>query len=146
MGILYAFLASLGFCILFNVRGSRMFFAALGGGIGWAVYLLTAPLFTNDIPQYFLATIAIAIYAEISARIQKVPTSIFLAPAFIPLVPGGGIYATMEACIAGENAEFMSNGVHTLGIAVSLALGLAIVSSVTRVIRTIHFRRRQKRS
>ena len=49
---LYSFLACVGFCIVYDLRGKVLVLAPLGGSIGWLVYLCTA--FTgNDIAQYF---------------------------------------------------------------------------------------------
>ena len=42
--LLYSFGACAGFCILFNLRGKKVFFAALGGAVSWLVYLLTRGL------------------------------------------------------------------------------------------------------
>ena len=42
---IYAFFASFGFSYVFNLRGKNMFYAALGGGLSWFVYLLFAGCF-----------------------------------------------------------------------------------------------------
>ena len=97
----YGFVACMAVCIVFNVRGKRIFFTSLGGAIGWLVYLLFRPL-QNDIVQFFIATVAITVYSEIMARIHKVPVTGYLLIALLPMVPGGGIYYTMEYCIAGN--------------------------------------------
>ena len=38
--LLMAFLGSLGFGALYNIHGKKLFLAALGGLLAWAVYLL----------------------------------------------------------------------------------------------------------
>ena len=73
----YGFVACMAVCIVFNVRGKRIFFTSLGGAIGWFVYLLFRPL-QNDIVQFFIATVAITVYSEIMARIHKVPVTGYL--------------------------------------------------------------------
>ena len=57
----------------------------------------------------------------------------YLLVALFPLVPGGGIYYTMEYCIAGNTQMFLETGLHTLGIAGALALGILLVSSLNRL-------------
>ena len=104
----------------------------LGGAIGWFVYLLCRPL-QNDIVQFFIATVVITIYSEVMARIHKVPVTGYLLIALLPMVPGGGIYYTMEYCIAGNTQMFLETGLHTLGIAGALALGILLVSSLNRL-------------
>ncbi|MEA4890434.1 MAG: threonine/serine exporter family protein [Clostridiaceae bacterium] len=133
LSCLYSLAACLGFCLVYNLRGLKMLFASLGGALGWLVYLLCAGL-QNDIMQFFLATIALSIYAEIMARIHKTPVMVFLIIALLPLVPGSGIYYTMEYAINGDTAAFMETGLHTLAIAGSLALGILLVSSLVRLV------------
>lgn len=66
---LYAFLACIGFCFLFNIHGIGMFICAGGAGLGWLCYLLTAPLVGSDIIQAFLAALVISAWSEIMARL-----------------------------------------------------------------------------
>jgi len=115
-----------------NLHGRTLIFASLGGGIGWLFYLLSSPVH-SDIMQYFIATIAISIYAEVMARIFKMPVTGFLLVALLPMVPGGGIYYTMEYCVIGNNSMFIETGLHTLGIAGALAMGILLVSSIVRL-------------
>lgn len=129
---LYAFAACAAFSIAFNMRGKMLVFASLGGAIGWFVYLLWNPL-QNDILQFFLGTVALSVYAEIMARVHKTPVTGYLLVALLPMVPGGGIYYTMEYCIIGNTDMFLETGLHTLGIAGSLAMGVLLVSSLVRL-------------
>lgn len=128
----YAFAACAAFSIVFNMRGKTLVFASAGGALGWLVYLLCNPL-QNDILQFFFATIAISIYSEIMARIHKAPVTGYLLVALLPLVPGGGIYYTMEYCIVANTDMFLETGLHTLGIAGALAMGVLLVSSFVRL-------------
>ena len=129
---LWAFCACAGFCLLFNIRGKTLLWSSLGGTLGWLVYTLASPL-ANDILQYFLATVATAVYSELMARVMKKPATGFQIVALLPLVPGGGIFYTMEYCVIGNNAMFLSTGLHTLGIAGALAMGVLLVSSIVRL-------------
>jgi len=131
---IYAFAACFFFAIIYNIHGKKLIPVALGGAIGWCAYLLCSGL-NRDIYQYLLATIVIAVYSEIMARVNKVPVTIYLIVALLPLVPGGGIYYTMEYCINGNLSAFIHTGLHTVGIAGALALGILLVSSVVRLIK-----------
>ena len=130
---LWAFLACAGFCLVFNMRGRVLALASLGGAIGWFVYLLFNPL-QNDIIQFFLATVATAVYSEIMARVMKRPATEFQVVALLPMVPGGGIFYTMEYCVIGNNEMFIRTGLHTLGIAGALAMGILLISSFVRLL------------
>lgn len=141
----YAFASSVAFGIVFNLRGKTLIIAGLDGALGWLIYAGLAGVFGSDIPQYFLATIGLALYAEIAARIFKAPTIVYLAAALIPLVPGGGIYYTMEYCVGGDIDMALSTGLHTLGIAGALAMGIIIVSSFFRIGVSLRRERHAKR-
>lgn len=132
IGCFYAFLACFGFCFLFDVRGNRLFFAPFGGALGWLAFLALAWL-QNDILQYFFASAAVAVYAEIMARLQRCPATVYLLVALLPMVPGGGIFYAMRACLEGNIQQFLETGLHTLGVAGALALGILVVSSFTRI-------------
>lgn len=136
-----AFFACVGFGFLFNVRGRMIFTTALGGALGWLAYVLCS--FTaSDIPRYFVATLVISIYAEVMARVDKVPVIVYLIIALLPLVPGSGMYYTMEYWLTGDEVAFVTTGSHTIMIAGALALGIVLVSSMVRLWKIM---RRQRR-
>lgn len=131
---LFAFAACVGYGIVFNVHKLKYYlFPALGGALGWGAYLLLSGPVQSDLFRFFIATVVVAIYAEAMARVFKTPATIFLLIGILPLVPGGGIYYTMEYCISGNTNQFLETGLHTLGIAGSLAVGILLVSSVVRL-------------
>lgn len=115
--------------------------AAFGGGIGWFFFLLTKP--SGDLVQYCMASAAITLFAEVMARIQRAPVTIYLVPALIPLVPGGLIYEAMLHVLNGQNELFLSIGLHALTITGALTLGIVTVSSLMRLIyaRKLRFHR-----
>ena len=131
---LYAFLACIGFSLLFNIHGiSGMLICAGGGALGWLVYLLTAPLAGSDITQSFFAALVISTWSEVMARLRRCPVTSYLLVALFPLVPGGGIYYTMEHAMSGETALFLDSLLHTLGLAGALAVGVLLVASLARL-------------
>ena len=122
----YAFLACIGFSMLFNIHGAGMLICAGGGALGWLCYLLTGPLVGNDIIQSFFAALVRSACSE----------------ALFPLVPGGGIYYTMEHALNGDTELFLDTLMHTLGLAGALAVGVLLVASVVRLFTTYQSRRR----
>lgn len=140
----YAFFGCLAYSFHFQIRPRKMMLllAALGGALGWAVFSLLSFL-RSDLPRYFLAIVIVGFYAEAMARRFRTPTTIYLIVGMMPLVPGGGIYYTMERCINGETIEFLETGLHTLGIAGALALGILLVSTLVRLQSVVRIRRKQ---
>lgn len=134
---LYAFLACVGFCLIFNIHGPGIAICGSGGALGWLVYLLAVYVTPNDILRFLLAAIAITLYSEIMARVRRCPVTSYLIIALLPLVPGGGIYEAMRYCVQGDMQMFLSALVHTFGIAGALALGAVLGSSVLRILSPV---------
>lgn len=135
---LWGFLACVGFCVILNIRTvSGMLICCCGGALGWLVYLIALLFGGSDLLGYFLAALAISAYAEIMARVRKCPVTGYLLISFLPLVPGAGIYYTMEYALQGDTQMFLNQGMHTLGLAGSLAVGVLVMSSLVRLILTI---------
>jgi uncharacterized membrane protein YjjB (DUF3815 family) len=131
---LYAALASTGFALVFELRRWQHIVAAsFAGAMSWLVYLM-ADDFVGPIGCNFLATVAVALLAEIFARMFKAPATVFLITGIIPLVPGGGLYYTMDALIDGNMALFAEKGIEAAGIAGAIAAGSSLVSSMVRIL------------
>ena len=127
---LCAFLACVGFSLVYNIHGLGIAIASLGGALGWLVYLLL----DKTIPGAFWAAVAIAVYAELMARVRRCPVTGYLLVGLLPLVPGGGIYYAMRHGVAGETDAFLSALLHTFGMAAALAVGAMLASSVFRAV------------
>lgn len=126
------FVACFAFCFILNARGKFLFFAPLGSVLCWLSYLLCVRVMP-ELTAYFAATVLISVYAELMARRLKAPVTVFLLIGLLPLVPGGGIYYTMEYALSGDTFAFLSQGLTTFGIAGSMALGVLVVSSIVRL-------------
>ena len=140
--LLTAFTGSLGFSLLFRIRGWKLLFTAAGGFLSWGFYLLIR----NHVPTLLIANILAggfsAAYAEIMARILKAPATIFVIPSVIPLVPGGPLYYAMYSAMTGDAAGLSSHGFETWNVALGVAIGIAGVTSVCNLLSTL---RRQKK-
>ena len=133
--VFVAFMGNVGFALIFNIHGWNIVYASLGGALAWLTYLLSAPILQSDISQTFLAGIVLSIFCEIIARVRKAPVTGFLLISIFPLVPGAGIYHTMEYAIRGDIDTFLVSLLHTIGVAGALALGVTIVSAVVRLLK-----------
>lgn len=134
---LYALFASLGFGVLFNIKGKNLIFASLGGFLTWYIYLLSLSFESSNLFALFIASFAAGLYSEALARILKSPVTTFSICSIIPLVPGGGMYYTMLESVQGNINKFLSTGLETLSSAGGIAVGILLASSITKVILTI---------
>ena len=82
--LVVSFTGSLGFAALFNIHGKKLWFAALGGCLSWAVYLAVEFITPSPYVCGFWSTVALTLYAECMARIHKTPVTVFLVSATIP--------------------------------------------------------------
>lgn len=100
--LVLAFLGSLGFSVYFRIQRKRILEAAVGGILGWIVYLLVDYVSGSLFLSNAAAAMAIECYAEAAARLWKAPANIFLIPAVIPLLPGASFYRCING-LMGDN-------------------------------------------
>jgi uncharacterized membrane protein YjjB (DUF3815 family) len=122
--LLAALAGSAGFALLFNARGEKLLWASLGGLLSWGVYLLFGFVYESDPARYFIAALALTVYAEIMARLHKAPVTVFLVAGTIPLIPGGSLYQTMRCAVAAQWMPALQTGLTTLLLAVAIAAGI----------------------
>lgn len=134
----WAMIASAFCAFLFNAGKPDIIPAAITGGIGWFVYRLVFVYFA--LPEsvgYLLGSITIALLSEILAYLIKNPATVYLLPALFPLVPGYGLFATMQALVTGEINQAVTLGYNALIAAGAIALGIAVVTSGAHLLSAI---------
>ncbi|WP_346884172.1 threonine/serine exporter family protein [Clostridium sp. UBA4395] len=128
--IITAYIGSLGFALLFNIKKERILYASIGGIITWCIYLLSF-YYCNDIfISNMIASILGTAYSELLARIHKAPTTVFLLPSIVPLVPGGSLYYSMSYAVTGNKIKFDLYALNTLKTSLGIAVGIIVVSVV----------------
>lgn len=132
--IISALLATIFIAILFQVRKEQVLLTALGGGLGSLINEAAIAVGLSSFLAIFLASLAIAAYSEIMARVRKTTVTTFLISALFPLVPGAGMYYTMLNIVNNELDQALTMGVTTLSTAALMALGVLFVSTLTRLL------------
>ena len=135
------FVSCVGFAILFNIHGPGGLLCALGGTLTWIVYSLILRFSGNDIPAYFFATVTASVYAEVMARIRKYPAISYLVVSAFPLIPGAGVYYTMNYAVRADMERFAAQGMHTIAIAGVMAVGILLASTMIRLWLTLAARK-----
>ena len=133
--IIAALVGSVGFAIFFKMKGRQIALAGLGGAVTWMVYLFVQSFVTGYFVPYFAAAVFVAVYAEIMARINRAPATIFLTAAAVPLIPGGSLYYTMAGLVNKDEVLFTQSGEAAIVIALAIAMGFVVVAVITRYIR-----------
>ena len=129
--VLAAAAGTLGFALLFNSRPRRLVFGALGGGLTWVAYLVLVRYVGSDFLSVALAAAFGAGYAEIMARVCKAPATVFTILSEIALIPGGSLYITMHHLVGGRQTQALSYGLHTVTVALAIAVGIVLVTAFT---------------
>ena len=136
-----ATVGSLGFAIFLKMRGRQIALAGLGGAVTWAVCLICQQYIEGTFIPYFIASIFVAIYAEVMARVNRAPATIFLTADAVPLIPGGSLYYTMAGLVNGDESMLAESGSAAVTIALAISLGFVVVSVITRYIRAFRGRK-----
>ena len=131
--LFFSFLGCLGFAILFNIHGPGALLCTLGGVIAWLIYLVSIRISGSDLIAYFWAALGSSFYSEIMARVRKCPAIAYLVVAIFPLIPGAGVYYTMNYAVQGQMETFASSGMHTAAIAGIIAVGILLASTAVRI-------------
>lgn len=136
IAIISSFVATLGYALVYDIKGKNLFVASLGGAFSWAVYLICQHYSVSLVFPYLMSGIATALYSEVAAYFCKAPATVFLIPGIIPLVPGLTVFRTMESCLFGDVSAFAEGLVTTIKIGGAIALGLIFMSAFFRLVRS----------
>lgn len=136
-----AFGGTLGYAFLLNAPLSTVLPASLTGLVGYVLYeLLVGFTSCGTIFSYFLATVMITVLCEIEARLMRMPSTIFLLTALVPLVPGYTFYCAMLSLVENNGSQAASYGLEAVQIVAAIAVGAAVTSVVFRAL-TVRRRR-----
>lgn len=124
--------ATLSFCS--NISKKDIFWGGIIGGLGWFVYSLLIPQGgTAGIKSYFCGAFTVALLSELLAYFKKNPATIYLIPGLLPLVPGSGMFQTMQAAVQGNLDQTLHLALKTLNAAGAIALAVAIITSIAKI-------------
>ena len=131
--ILPSFIGCFGFCVIFNLHGKGSLLCALGGMLAWVLYKLCLVLGCGDLMALFWATLLAATYSEVMARVRRCPALAYLVIAIFPLIPGAGVYFTMNYAVQGNMEQFISKGMHTAAEAGIMAVAILLAATSVRM-------------
>ncbi|SHJ48145.1 threonine/serine exporter family protein [Propionispora hippei] len=128
------FLMSVSVGVLYRIPRSLLLYAGGVGVAAWGVMYLAGLAGANPIMANFLASIVIGVSAELLARLLKKPATIFIIPAFFPLVPGSEAYTTMLYMVKGHYVDGVSMAMRTVLTGAAIAFGIFSSSTVYRLV------------
>ena len=136
-----SFGGTLGYAFLLNAPMRTVLPASLTGLLGYVLYeSLVNLLGQGAIFSYFIATVLIAVLCEVEARVMRMPSTIFLMTALVPLVPGYTFYCAMLSMVENNGAAAASYGLEAVQIVASIAVGAAVTSVIFRAMMVLRKR------
>lgn len=131
--LIACFFACIGFSVLFNIHGPGVLVCAIGGTLTWLSYRLCQHLGAGDVTANLIGAMVASMYSEITARIRKFPAITYLVISLFPLIPGAGVYYSVNYAVRGDISSFTSKLGNTGSIAGAMAVGILLVSTVVRI-------------
>lgn len=124
--------ACVGFAIWFQVKGKQVLYAGIGAFFTWLVYALLFDLWGSNFIATLVGAVFVAGYAQIMARVNKAPATIFLTASVFPLVPGPNLYYMMYAIVMEEPAAAKSEALTLLITCLGIVFGFLIVEIINK--------------
>lgn len=141
--IIAAFIGSIGFALILKIRGRQIIYAGIGGLFTWIIYLISYDIIGSYFWSNFIASVFVAFYAEIMARVNKAPATIFLTAAAVPLIPGRNLYNMMYGIVRENLVMAEYNGITALVVALAIGLGFVTVAVFMKYIYKLRYFRKK---
>lgn len=120
---------TIGFCYMLDAPRKTIFPTSLIALLSYLIYeLMFNGLSQSMIFSYFFATVVITVICEIVARKMRMPTTVFLLCAMVPLAPGYSIYHAMLCLVQNNGALAAASGLSALQAVGAMAVGAAVTS------------------
>ena len=137
--LLTSFVGSLGFAIILQAPRRSLLTSAFIGSLGYLCYWGIVRTGGSEWLAMFCGALVGSLLAQVAARREHRVATIFVTIAIIPLVPGLGLYRSMQFLAQGMSSQGARLGVQTMMSFLMLALGVTVGSFVCRAV----FRRRE---
>ena len=135
--LIFSFMSTLGFAILFNAPKNSVYYAGFVGSIAWSSYFIFYTYTGSNIISSFIGALVVGLLGEVFARRNKKPATLYITAGIIPLVPGAGMYYTMLALIEKDFTLAANKGFETFFLAVSISIGIIFTSIFSRSIKRV---------
>ncbi len=139
-------ISTLGFAILFRLKPSHWPFAVLDGLFACIAYFAFTELFGGNFLPNLLAAFVASIFADFFARLCKAPSTVFILPGCIALVPGGTLYYAMSNLLSENREAALENFMVTLTVGIGIGGGIIAASLLRVTIQAISRKIKRKKA
>ena len=127
-------IGSVGFALIFGVAKKHFVFAIISSLLSCLAFELVFALGGGIFMSAFIGAGLCAAYSDIMAHRIKAPATVMIIIGIIPLVPGAKLYYTMLGIVRDDMSMFSQNGEAALLIAAGIAVGIIVVTAISRPI------------
>ena len=139
-------IATLGFAILFRLKPSHWVFAMIDGLFACICYFAFTELFGGSFLPNLLAAFVASDFADLFARICKAPSTVFILPGCIALVPGGSLYYAMSNLLSENRDVAVEYFLTTLTVGIAIGGGIIAASLLRVVFQAISSKLKRKKA
>ncbi len=129
--------ACVGFALWFHVKGIQVLYAGIGAFFTWLVYALLFELWGSNFLATLVGAVFVAGYAQLMARVNRAPATIFLTASVFPLVPGPNLYYMMYCIVMNDYKMAVSETVTLLLTCLGIVFGFLIVEILNKYVRLL---------
>ena len=139
-------IATFGFAILFRLKPSHWVFAMIDGLFACICYFAFTELFGGNFLPNLLAAFVASVFADLFARICKAPSTVFILPGCIALVPGGSLYYAMSNLLSENRDVAVEYFLTTLTVGIAIGGGIIAASLLRVVFQAISSKLKRKKA
>lgn len=132
-----AFLTALFTGVTLRTPVAALLTVGLTGMLGWTANYILSELAIPELVAAVTGAVVIGLLAEILARLQKQPVTVYIVSGIIPLVPGITAYNAMLEFLNKNFNDGIFLAFRAFLIASYLAAGLAVVPLLVRYMRAV---------
>lgn len=133
--LILSFIVTVAFGLIQQIPKKTLLAAGIIGVCGRLAYILSSEEGQSPAFGAFFGAVLIALLAEGIARWQKMPVTVYTVAGFISLVPGLTMYRAMGEFLRSDYVQGLALATQAGLVAIAIAAGLAIVSSISRYYR-----------
>jgi uncharacterized membrane protein YjjB (DUF3815 family) len=141
--MVFSFLSSISFAVICNVPRKSIPIGGLVGMCGWMGYWILSSAGYGVFLSSVACSLLLAFAGQISARIFKMPLTVFYVPGLVPIVPGITAFQAFRLLTLqdyhGALIGFLNVGYCAVGIAVGLVISDIIFKSGLYIFKSVKF-------
>ena len=130
-----SFAVSFFLAVAFRVAPHDLWLAGLGGAISRVMLILLTGFLHNPLIYTFIAAFVAALYAEYLGTKRKDPSTYFIYPSILPMIPAGAFYYSLMGVYGSDLNMFLTNMRECILVLVGMSIGFVVSSIVAHYIR-----------